>query len=163
MPARVLFVRNDPTAPEALLGAVFAEFGFATDTFDVLPRQRPGDFAVDPVIEAEILGGLRQGDTTTVVIAHRLSTILLADRVVHLDQGAVRGIGTHQELLAHPEYAALVTAYEEESELDPVEQDLSDRTPTPRSVAQNRGELRGSAQQNGGGGGIGAGGQVRAG
>ena len=53
MPARVLFVRNDPTAPEALLGAVFAEFGFATDTFDVLPRQRPGDFAVDPVIEVE--------------------------------------------------------------------------------------------------------------
>ncbi len=104
--------------------------------------------AVDPVIEAEILGGLRQGDTTTVVVAHRLSTILLADRVVHLDQGAVRGIGTHQELLAHPEYAALVTAYEEESELDPVEQDLSDRTPTPRSVAQNCGEVRGSAQQN---------------
>ena len=32
---------------------MFTEFGFATDTFDVLPRQRPGDFAVDPVIEVE--------------------------------------------------------------------------------------------------------------
>lgn len=46
-----MFVRNDPTAPEALLDAVFTEFGFATDTFDVLPLQQPGDFAVDPVIE----------------------------------------------------------------------------------------------------------------
>jgi len=35
--------------------------------------------------------------------------------------------------------------------------------PPTCSVAQNRGEPRGSAQQNGGGGGIGAGGQVRAG
>jgi len=48
--ARVLFIRNDPTAPEALLGGVFAEFGFAGDTFDVMPVQRPGDVAVDPVV-----------------------------------------------------------------------------------------------------------------
>ncbi len=68
--------------------------------------------AVDPVIEAEILGGLRSGDTTMLVVAHRLSTILLADRVVHLEDGTVRGIGTHAELLDDPEYAALVTAYE---------------------------------------------------
>ena len=53
MAARVLFVRNDPTAPEALLGEVFAELGFDADTFDVLPPQRPGDVAVDPVIEVE--------------------------------------------------------------------------------------------------------------
>ena len=83
--------------------------------------------AVDPVIEAEILGGLREGSTTMVVVAHRLSTILLADRIVHLEAGRVRGEGSHQELLADPEYAALVTAYEEAAELDPVEQDLVDR------------------------------------
>ena len=75
-----------------------------------------------PTIEAEILGGLRQGDTTMLIVAHRLSTIMLADRVVHLDAGRVRGIGTHAELLADPEYAALVTAYE-------VEEVLRRRTP----------------------------------
>ncbi len=74
--------------------------------------------AVDPVIEAEILGGLRGGGTTMLIVAHRLSTILLADRVVHLDQGRVRGIGTHEQLLADPEYAALVTAYEDEEQVD---------------------------------------------
>jgi ABC-type multidrug transport system fused ATPase/permease subunit len=74
--------------------------------------------AVDPVIEAEILGGLRGGGTTMLIVAHRLSTILLADRVVHLDQGRVRGIGTHEQLLSDPEYAALVTAYEDEEQVD---------------------------------------------
>ena len=70
--------------------------------------------AVDPTIEAEILSGLRQGDTTMLIVAHRLSTIMLADRVVHLDDGRVRNIGTHADLLSDPEYAALVTAYEVE-------------------------------------------------
>ena len=57
---------------------------------------------------------LREGDTTMLVIAHRLSTITLADRIVHLDGGTIRNVGTHEELLEDPEYVALVTAYEEE-------------------------------------------------
>lgn len=74
--------------------------------------------AVDPVIEAEILGGLRDGETTMIVVAHRLSTIMLADRVVHLEDGRIRGRGSHQDLLADPDYAALVTAYEIEEMIE---------------------------------------------
>jgi len=43
----VLFLRNDPTAPEGLLGEVFAESGFDVSTFDVVPADRPDD----PVLE----------------------------------------------------------------------------------------------------------------
>ena len=44
---KVLFLYNDPTAPSALLGEVFAESGFDCSTFDVLPRDRPDDPLVD--------------------------------------------------------------------------------------------------------------------
>ncbi len=47
MPRQVLFVRNDPTAPEALLGEVFAESGFNISTFDVVPADRPDDPALE--------------------------------------------------------------------------------------------------------------------
>jgi ABC-type multidrug transport system fused ATPase/permease subunit len=81
--------------------------------------------AVDPVIEAEILAGLRSGDTTMLVVAHRLSTILLADRVVHLADGRVRAVGTHDELLRNPDYAALVTAYEADEAFEPTDEEES--------------------------------------
>ena len=69
--------------------------------------------AVDPVVEADILDGLRDDlDVTLVVVAHRISTILLADRVVYLDEGRVAAVGTHRELLSRSDYKALVTAYE---------------------------------------------------
>jgi ABC-type multidrug transport system fused ATPase/permease subunit len=72
--------------------------------------------AVDPRVEQAILTGLRNSaDATTVVVAHRVSTILLADRVLLLEGGRIAAEGTHQELLDHPAYAALVRAYEEEA------------------------------------------------
>jgi ABC-type multidrug transport system fused ATPase/permease subunit len=72
--------------------------------------------AVDPTVEARILGGLREElDMTTLVVAHRLSTIALADNVLFLRDGTIVASGPHEELLEVPEYAALVTAYQEEA------------------------------------------------
>lgn len=46
-------------------------------------------------------------DRTRIVIAHRTATAARADRVVWLDQGSVRAIGSHAELWACEEYRAL--------------------------------------------------------
>ena len=59
--------------------------------------------AVDPSIEADILGALRKElSTTLVVVAYRLSTIRLADRVIFLRRGRVEATGSHEQLLATP-------------------------------------------------------------
>ncbi|MCB0934299.1 MAG: type 1 glutamine amidotransferase [Mycobacterium sp.] len=44
---RVLFVYNDPSAPEALLGEVFTESGFQITTFEVVPPHRIDDPRVE--------------------------------------------------------------------------------------------------------------------
>jgi ABC-type multidrug transport system fused ATPase/permease subunit len=72
--------------------------------------------AVDPRVEQAILAGLREDlSTTTLIVAHRVSTIALADRVLLLDGGAIVADGTHESLLSHPAYAALVRAYEQDA------------------------------------------------
>lgn len=47
MPRQVLFLNNDPTAPAALLGDMFAESGFDISTFTVVPPERPDDPVLD--------------------------------------------------------------------------------------------------------------------
>ena len=72
--------------------------------------------AVDPTIEREILDGLGETvATTTLIVAHRVSTIRLAHRVIFLEDGRIAASGSHEELLSHPSYETLVSAYEDES------------------------------------------------
>jgi ABC-type multidrug transport system fused ATPase/permease subunit len=71
--------------------------------------------AVDPSIEADILGALRRElHTTLIVVAYRLSTIRLADRVIYLEDGRVAATGSHEELLVSMSgYSAIIHAYEQ--------------------------------------------------
>ncbi|MDR6322583.1 ABC-type multidrug transport system fused ATPase/permease subunit [Actinoplanes couchii] len=71
--------------------------------------------AVDPRVEAAILGALRESGTSLLVVAYRRASIALADEVVYLHRGRVVATGTHTELMAtQPGYLDLVTAYEKE-------------------------------------------------
>ncbi|MGA7271325.1 MAG: ABC transporter ATP-binding protein [Acidimicrobiia bacterium] len=72
--------------------------------------------AVDPAVEADILEGLAELDTTVVIVAYRRSSIVLSDEVIFVEDGRVIGRGSHEELYAGlPSYAALIDAYESEA------------------------------------------------
>ena len=57
--------------------------------------------AVDTATEAHIRRAFREelGDATKIIIAQRISSVKDADMIVVMNDGAITGIGTHDELL----------------------------------------------------------------
>ncbi|MFE1321152.1 ABC transporter ATP-binding protein [Kitasatospora phosalacinea] len=73
------------------------------------------DYATDARLRAALARETR--DATVVIVAQRVSTIRDADRIVVLDEGAVVGTGTHQELMAdNPTYREIVLSQLTEQE-----------------------------------------------
>ena len=70
--------------------------------------------ALDPTTEQNIIRGLKATDgMSCLIVASRPSTVAVADRVAYLEQGVIRDVGTHDELLARSaEYRLLIESYE---------------------------------------------------
>lgn len=56
------------------------------------------DYRTDALLRKELKEHFK--DTTTVIIAQRISSIMHADHILVLEDGAMIGYGTHEELLA---------------------------------------------------------------
>ena len=58
--------------------------------------------AVDTATEAQIRRAFREelNDSTKIIIAQRITSVMEADMIVVMNDGAITGVGTHEELLA---------------------------------------------------------------
>jgi ATP-binding cassette subfamily B protein len=73
------------------------------------------DYATDAALRRALAA--ETADATVVIVAQRVSTIRDADRIIVLDEGAVVGSGTHQELMAdNPTYREIVLSQLTEQE-----------------------------------------------
>ena len=59
--------------------------------------------ALDAATEARVLEEIRKisGNRTVFLISQRISTVMRADRILCMEDGRLRGMGTHKELLLH--------------------------------------------------------------
>lgn len=94
MARRVLFVYNDPSAPEALLGEVFAESGFDVDIFEVVPGHRVDD----PECDVDFPDPLRYDVIAPLgsrwsVYDERLATRWVAGEIAMVREALAGGLG----------------------------------------------------------------------
>ncbi len=74
------------------------------------------DYKTDSALRRRISKDLK--DTTCLIVAQRIGTIRNADRIVVLDDGAVAGMGTHEELMENcPVYREIALSQLSEAEL----------------------------------------------
>ena len=57
--------------------------------------------ALDATTEARVLQGLRENvtDMTVLLVSQRISTVMRTDKIICMEDGRVKGFGTHEELL----------------------------------------------------------------
>ena len=70
--------------------------------------------ALDPATEQNVIRSLKAAEgLSCLIVASRPSTVMAATRVVYVEQGAIRDVGTHEELLMRSEdYRLLIESYE---------------------------------------------------
>jgi ABC-type multidrug transport system fused ATPase/permease subunit len=76
--------------------------------------------ALDPTTEQNIIRRLKAREgMSSLIVASRPSTVAVSDRVAFIDLGAIRDVGTHEELLARSdEYRQLIESYESDRSTD---------------------------------------------
>ncbi|PID71679.1 MAG: multidrug ABC transporter ATP-binding protein [Desulfobulbus propionicus] len=65
---------------------------------------------VDVETEVAVLEGIKEVEATKIVliVSHRINVLEAADQIIILDDGAIVGQGTHNTLLDHPFYRAMI-------------------------------------------------------